>query len=163
MVRIIKSEQYVWASLRIALGLIFLWAFIDKLFGLGFSTAPENSWLLGVSPTKGFLAAGVHGPFAPLYHTLAGSLIVDWLFMLGLLLIGVALIAGIGTRVAGYSGALLMFLMWTALLPPEHHLFIDEHLVYLIVLLGIAQGHAGRCLGLGRWWENVVKRHKWLI
>ena len=160
-----NNEKYIWAALRIGLGIIFLWAFIDKLFGLGFSTAADKSWLLGVSPTAGFLTAGVHGPFASLYHAMAGSVVVDWMFMLGLMLIGLTLILGIGVRVASYCGVLLMILMWTALLPPKNHPFLDEHIIYLIALLGVAHVRAGRWCGLGRYWErlSVVKKHKWLI
>ena len=41
--------------LRISMGFIFLWAFIDKLFGLGFSTASDKSWLSGISLTQNYL------------------------------------------------------------------------------------------------------------
>ena len=44
------------AGLRIATGFIFLWAFLDKLFGLGYSTASAKSWIHGGSPTKGYLS-----------------------------------------------------------------------------------------------------------
>ncbi len=46
---------YVTAALRIALGWIFLWAFLDKLFGLGHETASQAAWVNGGSPTAGFL------------------------------------------------------------------------------------------------------------
>ena len=160
-----KTEQYVWAGLRIVLGLVFFWAFIDKLFGLGFATTVEKSWLAGGSPTTGFLTAGVHGPFAWFYNTLAGSAVVDWLFMMGLMLMGISLILGVGVRIAGYSGALLMFLMWTALLPPKNHPFLDEHVIYLIVLLGLVHVRAGRWYGLGKQWEKLplVKKFPLLV
>ncbi|HLV72357.1 MAG TPA: hypothetical protein VKY91_06180, partial [Vulgatibacteraceae bacterium] len=32
------AARYVWAAARLALGWIFAWAFVDKLFGLGFAT-----------------------------------------------------------------------------------------------------------------------------
>src|SRR3990167_631912 len=112
----VKKEEIVWILLRLALGFTFLWAFLDKLFGLNFATSPDKSWLSGVSPTFGFLQNAVHGPFASIYNSLAGSVLVDWLFMLGLLLIGTSLIFGICLRLAGFSGALLMFLMWLSLI-----------------------------------------------
>ena len=114
----------------------FLWAFLDKLFGLGFTTASDKSWLLGTSPTTGFLLNGAKGPFASLFHNLANSVIVDWLFMVGLLFIGTMLILNVGTKLASYAGALMLFLMWLAVLPPEHHPFLDEHIVYIIILMG---------------------------
>jgi thiosulfate dehydrogenase [quinone] large subunit len=48
-------EQKMMGLARIGLGWTFLWAFADKLWGLGFSTLPEKSWLAGASPTTGFL------------------------------------------------------------------------------------------------------------
>tara|TARA_Y100000310_G_C20678303_1_gene814375 strand:- start:1698 stop:2174 length:477 start_codon:yes stop_codon:yes gene_type:complete len=124
--------------LRIGLGWIFLWAFIDKLFGLGFATEAENAWLAGGSPTTGFLSFAVKGPFSSVFNVMAGSAFVDWLFMFGLLLIGVALILGIGVKIAGYSGALMMLLMWLAVLPPEHNPVLDDHIIYLVLLVGLA-------------------------
>lgn len=120
------------------MGFMFLWAFIDKLFGLGFATAPEKAWLNGGSPTAGFLEFAVKGPFADIYHAMAGSVIVDVLFMAGLFGIGIALLSGLVLRFASYSGVALVLLMWLAVLPPEHNPIIDEHIVYAVVLVGIA-------------------------
>ena len=51
------------AVLRLATGFIFLWAFLDKTFGLGFSTPAERAWLNGGTPSQGFLASdSVTGP-----------------------------------------------------------------------------------------------------
>ena len=76
------------------LGFVFLWAFLDKAFGLGYSTAPAKAWISGGSPTSGFLGHVEAGPFRGLFTGLAGSAVVDVLFMLGMLAIGVALILG---------------------------------------------------------------------
>src|SRR5690348_5433065 len=57
------ATRYVLAMLRIALGWIFLWAFLDKLFGLGHETTEKAAWINGGSPTKGFLANAATGPF----------------------------------------------------------------------------------------------------
>jgi len=121
-----KKEDYVWSILRIVLGWTFLWPFLDKLYGLGFTTAPEASWLAGGSPTFGFLSFATKGPFAEIFQGLAGNVLVDWLFMLGLLLIGLALILGIGVRIAGYAGVTMMVLMFLAgSISPEHNPLID--------------------------------------
>ena len=88
---VLKCHEKFLGLTRIALGFVFFWAFIDKLFGLGFSTAADKSWLLGNSPTAGFLSHATHGPFASVFQTLVGQAWVDVLFMLGLLLIGLAL------------------------------------------------------------------------
>src|SRR3982750_4590937 len=92
--------RYVMAGLRLALGWTFLWAFLDKLFGLGHETASKAAWINGGSPTQGFLKFGAKGPFADFYHSIAGATWADWAFMIGLAAIGIALITGIGMRIA---------------------------------------------------------------
>lgn len=159
-----KKTDIIWALVRIALGLIFLWAFFDKIFGLGFSTKSEAAWINGVSPTLGFLKFAAKGPFVGVYQSLIGIAAIDWLFMLGLLGIGLALLLGIGMRLASITGTLLMLLLYGALIPPEHHPFIDEHIIYALVLLGLASARAGHTLGLGKWWSNtsLVKKYNLL-
>ncbi|MEV4569763.1 hypothetical protein AB0K12_38895 [Nonomuraea sp. NPDC049419] len=50
-----RPVGYVWAAARIAIGWIFLWAFLDKTFGWGFATPSDRAWIAGGSPTTGFL------------------------------------------------------------------------------------------------------------
>lgn len=159
-----KAFRYVAAALRLSLGWIFLWAFVDKLFGLGFATPKEGAWLNGGSPTKGFLANAATGPFTGMYHSIAGATWADWLFMVGLAGIGLALILGIGMRIAAASGALMLVLMWSVALPPENNPFMDDHLIYAMVLVALALVGAGRTVGLGAAWERLtfVQRNAWL-
>ena len=73
----------VLAALRIAFGLTFLWAFVDKTFALGFHTGYDQAgnldrfgdaaWINGGSPTEGFLAFGADGPFQSFYNDIAGA------------------------------------------------------------------------------------------
>ena len=152
-----NKERYIWAALRIGMGWLFLWPFLDKLFGLGFTTAPEDAWIAGGSPTFGYLKFATSGPLALIFQSLAGTPIVDWLFMLGLLFIGLALLSGIGVSIAAYSGAVMVLLMWLSNLPPEHNPFLDEHIVYVIVLIGLAIAKSGHWIGLGKWWSERAK------
>ena len=146
------------------MGLIFLWAFIDKLFGLGFATTSEKSWLSGASPTASFLQFGVHGPFANFYHGLAGSGLVDWLFMLGLLFIGLTLTLGIVVRLGTLTGAALLFLMYTAVgIQPANHPFIDEHFIEIIVMLLLMFSESGKHLGLGNAWAKTALVEKYPV
>jgi thiosulfate dehydrogenase [quinone] large subunit len=157
-----KKENIVWFLLRITMGWIFLWAFLDKLFGFGFST--KMGWLAGGNPTGYYLSKVVTGPFSGIFHGIAGTPIVNLLFMLGLLGLGIALILGIGMSIAAYGGAVLVFLLWLTELPKVNNPFIDEHIVYLFVLLLLSWNHAGEYGGLGKWWNSLsfVKKNKWL-
>jgi len=156
--------RYVAAALRLSLGWVFLWAFLDKTFGLGHETAGKDAWVNGGSPTKGFLAFAASGPFEGMYHKIAGQTWADWLFMIGLLGIGVGLLLGIAMRITASSGALLLVLMWTVVLPPANNLFMDDHLIYALVLVLLAAIGAGHTLGLGSRWEQIpmVRRNSWL-
>lgn len=151
-----NKVNYVWGLLRLSIGWIFFWAFIDKLFGLGFATVSDKAWLAGGSPTAGFLKFATKGPFAEFYRGLAGNAAVDWLFMLGLLFVGIALLLGIFVKLAGYAGILILLMMYTAgFLPPVNNPFLDEHLIYLLIMAGFALVHSGRWLGLGKWWSQT--------
>lgn len=153
------------AVLRIGFGLTFLWAFLDKTFALGFATGRDQTgavdrlgdaaWIHGGSPTEGFLTFGADGPFADFYHSIAGAAWADWLFMLGLLGIGLALTLGIGMRFAAAAGALLYVLMWTVVLPPANNPVLDEHLLGAVSLVALAATRAGDTWGLGRIWARL--------
>lgn len=159
-----RTADYIWAGLRLSLGWIFLWAFLDKAFGWGFATTAENAWINGGSPTRGFLTFGTTGPLAGFYQGFAGATWADVLFMVGLAGIGVALMAGVAMRIAATSGALLMVLMWSAALLPANNPFMDDHLIYAGLLIGLAVVGAGDTLGLGRIWARLplVRRMPWL-
>ncbi|MFF8193437.1 hypothetical protein ACF05L_21845 [Streptomyces bobili] len=170
------TQAYVFAGLRLLTGFVFLWAFLDKAFGLGYATGSGKGWIDGGSPTKGFLGGVSVGPMESTFHAWAGAAWADWLFMLGLLGIGLALIAGIGLRLAAVAGTAMMALMWIAEWPPAKHLsdgsasmstnpFADYHLVYAVVLIGLAAAGAGATWGLGRAWARLpfVSRNRWLM
>lgn len=155
--------MYAWALLRLALGFVFMWAFFDKLFGLGFATCKDKlsgvvdigcsqAWVHGGSPTTGFLGHATTGPFADFYNKLAGHNWVDWLFMLGLLFIGVGLLFGTWVRSAAAAGIIMLLLMWSALLWPVNSPGIDEHIIYALALFGIALTADHHIWSLRRWW-----------
>src|SRR3954451_13396285 len=170
-----RWTRYTAALIRLSLGWVFLWAFLDKTFALGHETGDDPqtgatdyfgpaAWIHGGSPTAGFLGHGVKGPLADFYGGLAGNAFVDWIFMFGLLGIGLALVLGIGMRIAAVAGAALLVMMWSAVLPPANNLFMDDHLIYAMVVVLLALLGAGRTWGLGKVWERipVVQEHGWL-
>lgn len=142
--------------IRIMLGWFFLWAFLDKTFGLGFSTPRSKSWLNGNSPTLGFLKFGVNGFFKEFFTSLAGNPIVDWLFMLGLLAVGLSLIFGLFLKLGSYAGILMMFLIWLSLIPLENNPFVDEHIIYILVLGFISYGGEFRKFSLDSLWKSKL-------
>jgi thiosulfate dehydrogenase [quinone] large subunit len=149
------------AVLRIAYGVTFLWAFVDKLLALGFSTGRDETgavdrlgdaaWIHGGSPTEGFLTFGADGPLQGFYHDIAGAAWADALFMLGLLGIGLALTTGLAMRLACAAGVLLYVLMWSVHLPPENNPVLDDHLLGALTLVVLGLLAAGDTWGLGGW------------
>ena len=81
--------------------------------------------------------------------------------MIGLAGIGLALVLGIGMRIATVSGVAMLVMMWTAALWPENNPFMDDHLVYALVLVMLLLAGAGKTLGVGRAWEqlHLVQRY----
>ncbi len=163
------------AALRLAVGFVFLWAFLDKLFGLGYATPSKGAWIHGGSPTRGFLSHVQVGPMRTMFQSWAGAGWADTLFMLGLLGVGVALTLGVGLRLSAVAGSALLLLMWAAEWPMAQHTvtgapsgsvnpFLDYHLIYALALVTVAVGAAGEVWGLGRPWARValVRRHQWL-
>lgn len=122
---------------RLSLGFIFLWAFLDKTFGLGFATPMESSWISGGSPTVGFLTHVAQGPLSTFFNSLAGYAWVDWMFMIGLLFVGLSFLTKKYIRLGSYLGAAMLMLMYLALLWPENNPLIDDHIVYALVMLYI--------------------------
>jgi thiosulfate dehydrogenase [quinone] large subunit len=154
--------DYVMAALRIGMGWTFLWAFLDKTFGLGFATEAGKGWVDGGSPTYGFLTFGTKEPFAEFFAGMAGSVTVEWMFMLGLLGIGLPLMLGIGVRIAAATGIAMLGLMYVAsAIFPENNPFLDAHIINALILLGIAIGLPGYRLGLGRYFgkSRLARRY----
>jgi len=170
------------AVTRIVFGFTFLWAFFDKAFALGFSTgaitndagektgvdyfAQDAAWLNGGSPTEGFLKFGVadNNPFQSFYNNIGGTAFADTLFMVGLLGIGLAFTFGFGMRVAAASGALLYFLMWTAILPMSNNPILDEHILGATTMVVLGLALAGDTWGVGKAWAttHLVRQYPFL-
>jgi len=166
MVAKLKKQSYVaaWnvlALTRILVGFVFFWAFLDKTFGLGFATQSGHAWINGSSPTTGFLK-GVEGPFSDFFTSLAGNAFIDGLFMFGLFGLGVALILGIGVRIAAVAGTLLLAMLWAASLPLATNPLIDDHVINASILWLVAL--APRRFSLANIWTSLafVKKRRWL-
>jgi thiosulfate dehydrogenase [quinone] large subunit len=155
--------RYTWAVARLMMAWTFLWPFFDKLIGLNHQTTTAQAWINGGNPTKGFLSGSV-GFLSGFYTSIAGAGIVNWLFMIGLLAIGISLAFGIAIRFAAVAGSIMLVAMWSASLPPSDDLILDNHIIYAVLLIGLALAGAGNTLGLGRRWAQttLVQRYPWL-
>ncbi|WP_152190056.1 DoxX family protein [Georgenia satyanarayanai] len=147
---------------RIIIGWVFLWAFIDKTFGLGYMTPSERAWINGGTPAQGFIK-GIEGPFHDIFQIFANPF-GDVLFMVGLLGIGVAMMLGAGLRIAAVTGTLLLFFMYLAELPMAlggTNPVVDSHWIEAMLLIISAVTLAGDTWGIGRWWGGKVG-NSWL-
>jgi thiosulfate dehydrogenase [quinone] large subunit len=163
------------AVLRIVTGVIFLWAFLDRVFGLNYATPGERSWLEGGSPAGGYLSSVSVGPMESTFNSWAGDMWVDWMYMAGMGGVGAALVVGIALRITAIGGTLMMAFLWISEFPPARHLsdgspsgsnnpLVDSHVVYAAAMIAVAFCSAGRVWGLGRTWERlaIVQRYPWL-
>jgi len=171
--------MWAWTVLRLLLGWSFVWAFIDKMFGFGFSTcrAADSSaidffcdaaMIRGGSPTYGVLEFGTQGSHTGgLFSWMAPSgpdaiNFADVGFMLALLAGGVALMLGLGTRIAAIGGAALMMFMFLALdVWPETNPVNSSHTIEMVAFLGIATVGPGR-FALQSWWDRTFPSMRWL-
>ena len=161
------------AGVRLAIGFEFLWAFVDKTFGLGYATPAAKAWINGGSPTKGFLSGAI-GPLQGTFQSIAGLPGIDWLFMLGLLGVGLGLILGVAVRPAALFGSVMLLLMWAAVWLPtttaggqptgSTNPIIDEHIIDIFALVVIAALVSTGTGFLGRKWASlaIVSKSWWL-
>jgi len=147
------------SMLRIMIACMLIWSFFDKLLGLGLETPPGSGMIDGGSPSSFLLY--FDGPVARLMYGLAENAIVDVLLMAALILIGFALLAGIGMKIATISGVAFFLIMYLICLFPGDNPILDYHLIYIFVLLAIFFFHAGDYIGLGGKWKefDIVKRY----
>jgi thiosulfate dehydrogenase (quinone) large subunit len=137
-----RSQKFTLTLLRISIGWMFFYAGITKVLDPAWSAA-------------GYLKAAKQ--FPEFYQWLASPAmlpITNALNEWGLTLVGVALVLGVGVRLAGALGAVIMILYYLPLgvpYPNSHALVVDEHIIYAATLLFLAAVRAGRVWGLERW------------
>jgi thiosulfate dehydrogenase [quinone] large subunit len=152
-----KINQRGVALLRIAVGIIFLWAGLEKLLApqpfdatgfLKFATAGTLGWPF----VSGEVAEGtVFNPTQGIWLAIAGNSalmsVINVLVPLGQVGIGVALILGLLTRFGAIMGALMMTFFFFAAWDFEYGI-VNQHLAYALICLTLAGIGAGRYYGL---------------
>lgn len=131
-----KQQKIVLTLLRVAMGWLFLYAGITKIFDPAWSAA-------------GYLTNA--SSFASFYNWLALPANIGWINFVnewGLTLIGIALILGVFVRWASYAGIVLMVLYWLPVLNfpyvGDHSYIVDEHVIYVLALAVLAYFNAGK-------------------
>ncbi|MEK7535608.1 MAG: DoxX family membrane protein [Patescibacteria group bacterium] len=125
--------------LRLGAGWLMLYAGITKVL--------DPSWTAAgyISSAKNFIwfFKLVSSPFL----ISITNFVNEW----GLTLLGISLILGIFVKYSAPLGALLMLLYYLVLpfpMPNAHAYIIDEHIIYIFVLLVLAASDSGRIWGL---------------
>ena len=156
-----RGVGYALVATRLVMGWILFWGGLSKIV--------DPSW-----SAAGYLANAVHpsNPFVEVFASMAGSALVDWLVMLGLLLTGLGLLLGVATRLCAFFASIMMLLFWAAalqggllaFLPLEHGFVINEHVLYVMVLWGLSAFGAGQILGVDGWLRKkaFVQERAWL-
>ncbi len=128
--------------LRISMGVMFFYAGITKVL--------DSTWT-----AAGYLQGAQ--TFAPLYNWLLQPNIlpvVNFINQWGLLLLGLALISGLFIRYTAWLAALLMLLYYIPVLNfpyvSQHAFLVDEHIIYILVLILLAVTKSGKIFGLDK-------------
>ena len=153
-----KWESFAISVLQMAIGWHFLYEGIAKITVENWSS---QSYLAN---TTGF--------FSPFYHWLAASSaigIIDWLNILGLILIGLALFIGCFIRIAAAGGAIMLLLYYFAYPPfgfslltasSESHLYIVNFLLVEAIVLILFVIYPNKGFSLENWLRSLIASRK---
>ncbi|MBX4187793.1 MAG: DoxX family membrane protein [Candidatus Doudnabacteria bacterium] len=141
--------------LRLSLGWLMLHAGIVKLMDPKWSAA---GYIKGAKTLPVFFQSLLDPGVLPIVN-----LINEW----GLTLLGISLILGIGVRISSVLGAVLMLMYYLPGLdfpyPNANSYIVDEHIIYILVLLYFAVSDAGRMYGMKSWAMSKFPRLGWLL
>lgn len=132
-------------SLRIIMGWLFFFSGITKVL--------DPEWT-----ATGYLMHAIpeENPFGSLWPILAEMPLIDISVQIGLTLVGLGIIFGAFTRWSAFWASVMMLFFWASSLPLENGLLIDEHIVYIAVLVTLSAVRAGRIAGLDPYLESTL-------
>ena len=157
-----KFSIFFLTGLRMLVGWHFLYEGIAKIMAGNWSSSPY--------------LAGSRWIFAPLFHWLANNSlylgIVDFLNIWGMILVGMALIFGLFSRLAAAGGAVMLFFFFVAYPPIPGYMFgvpaegsylwVNRNLIEFFILLTFTFISSGYMFGLDRlllqWKEIKVRK-----
>ena len=148
-----SPQKFFLFLLRVTVGWMFFYAGITKVFDPQWSA---EGYLKGAKAFTWFFQIILDPSVLP---------IINFMNKWGLTLLGISLVLGLFVRFSSLLGVLLMALYYIALgfpYPNPHSYIVDEHIIYISILLFFAAIKAGRvfCLdskrihhhsGLRRW------------
>ncbi len=157
MISSTTTRDRVILVLRVTIGIVFLYAGLEKVFGFG---TPDAFLKFNAS---GFLAFGTlgtwpgaaadaivnptHGFWVSLSNDAGWMGVINFLVPFGQVCIGLALILGLATRFAAAMGTLMMLLFFVAAWDFGFGI-VNQHLVYAIATAGLGLMAAGEAYGL---------------
>lgn len=147
--------------IRIVLGFMLVWAFFDKLFGLGMPSGSDVAIINGGSPTEYYLSELIHGPLEGMWGALAGNVVVDILLMFGLITVGTCLMVGIASKLSTIGFVVMMIMMYCLCIPPADNPIFDYHIIYILAELSVYFLGGFSVMGVGGRWKElkIVKRY----
>lgn len=145
---------YALVAMRLAVG----WIFFDA--GMWRLSHPDRS------VAALFLDVSSANPLSGVFGFLGRSVawLIEPVFVWGLIVVGAALIFGLAVRLCAAIGTVLMGILWLANLPLGDAFLVDQHVVYVFVLVALVAFGAGRIVGLDAYFEAhpAVENRPWL-
>jgi thiosulfate dehydrogenase [quinone] large subunit len=142
---------------RIVIGVIFLWAGLEKVIGgagewsakgfLAFGTSGTLGWPFVTEVVEGTVFNPTHEFWVGLSANAGVMSVINLLVPFGQVAIGTSLILGIATRFASAMGALMMLFFFFAAWDFAYGI-VNQHLTYAVVTLGLGIIGAGNYYGL---------------
>jgi thiosulfate dehydrogenase [quinone] large subunit len=142
---------------RIVIGVIFLWAGLEKVIGgagewsakgfLAFGTSGTLGWPFVTEVAEGTVFNPTHDFWVGLSANAGAMSVINLLVPFGQVAIGTSLILGIATRFASAMGALMMIFFFFAAWDFAYGI-VNQHLTYAVVTLGLGVIGAGNYYGL---------------
>jgi thiosulfate dehydrogenase [quinone] large subunit len=142
---------------RIVIGVIFLWAGLEKVIGgagewsakgfLAFGTSGTLGWPFVTEVAEGTVFNPTHDFWVGLSANAGAMSVINLLVPFGQVAIGTALILGIATRFASFMGALMMLFFFFAAWDFAYGI-VNQHLTYAVVTFGLGVIGAGNYYGL---------------
>jgi thiosulfate dehydrogenase (quinone) large subunit len=152
-----RRHQLGVAVLRVGVGIIFLWAGLEKVIGgagawsaagfLGFGTGGTLGWPFVAETVDGVIYNPTHDMWVVMADNSLAMSIINLLVPWGQVGIGVSLILGLLTRFGAAMGTLMMLMFFVAAWDFEFGI-VNQHLTYALVTFFLGYIGSGNFYGL---------------